>query len=100
MYNTYLDLFGVTKDDLQKLINISLEEGGDYADLYFEYSISNELALRDGEVNAAGSHIDFGVGIRVISGDQTGYAYAESTTMQQMESAARTAARIASSTNK
>ena len=100
MYNTYLDLFGVTREDLQKLINIALEEGGDYADLYFEYSISNELALRDGEVNAAGSHIDFGVGIRVISGDQTGYAYAESTTMQQMEYAARTAARIASSANK
>ena len=100
MYKTYLDLFGVTKEDLQKLINIALEEGGDYADLYFEYSISNELALRDGEVNAAGSHIDFGVGIRVISGDQTGYAYAESTTMHQMEAAAKTAARIASSSNK
>ena len=99
MYNTFLDLFGVTQSDLQKLINIALEEGGDYADLFFEYSISNELALRDGQVNAAGSHIDFGVGIRVISGDQTGYAYSEITTMQQMEAAAKTAARIATNNN-
>ncbi|MBQ7997773.1 MAG: TldD/PmbA family protein [Bacteroidales bacterium] len=97
MYNKYLELFGVTETDLQRLINIALEEGGDYADLYFEHSISNELALRDGEVNAAGSHIDYGVGIRVLSGDQTGYAYSEITTMPQMEKAARTAARIATS---
>ncbi len=95
MYKEYLDLFGVTQADLQKLTNIALEQGGDYADLYFEHSISNELALRDGEVNAAGSHIDYGVGIRVISGDQTGYAYSEITAMPQMETAARTAARIA-----
>ncbi len=95
MYKQYLDLFGVTQADLQKLINIALEQGGDYADLYFEHSISNELALRDGQVNAAGSHIDYGVGIRVISGDQTGYAYSEITSMPQMEAAAKVAARIA-----
>ncbi len=95
MYKQYLDLFGVTQADLQKLINIALEQGGDYADLYFEHSISNELALRDGQVNAAGSHIDYGVGIRVIRGDQTGYAYSEITSMAQMEAAAKVAARIA-----
>ncbi|MBR7157062.1 MAG: TldD/PmbA family protein [Bacteroidales bacterium] len=95
MYNKYLELFGVTEEDLKKLINIALEEGGDYADLYFEHSIANELALRDSEVNAVGSHIDYGVGIRVVSGDQTGYAYSEITTMPKMVEAARTAAKIA-----
>ncbi len=100
MYNSYLNLFGVTAQELEKLIAIALEEGGDYADLYFEHTISNELALRDNEVNAAGSHIDYGVGIRVISGDQTGYAYSEITTMPEMERAARTAAKIASCSNK
>ncbi len=95
MYNKYLDLFGVTQAHLQKLINIALEEGGDYADLFFEHTISNELALRDNQVNAAGSHIDYGVGIRVICSDQTGYAYSETTSMPQMERAARTAAKIA-----
>lgn len=95
MYNSYLNLFGVTQEDLKKLIDIALEEGGDYADLYFEHSIANELALRDKQVNAVGSHIDYGVGIRVISGDQTGYAYSEITTMSKMVEAARTAAKIA-----
>ncbi|MBR5856382.1 MAG: TldD/PmbA family protein, partial [Bacteroidales bacterium] len=95
MYNKFLELFGVTEEDLKKLMDTALSEGGDYADLYFEHSIANELALRDKQVNAVGSHIDYGVGIRVISGDQTGYAYSEITTMPKMLEAARTAAKIA-----
>ena len=78
---TLMSLFGVTTEDLNRLINIALSKGGSYADLYFEHSIANEISLRDGEVNSAGSHIDYGMGIRVLYGDQTGYAYTEITTM-------------------
>ncbi len=98
-FNQYLKLFGVTPDDLKKLINIALSKGGDYADLYFEHTRSCELTLQDGEVNATGTHIDYGVGIRVLSGDQTGYAYSESTVWSQMENAAKIAAQIASDSN-
>ncbi|MDX9782554.1 MAG: TldD/PmbA family protein [Bacteroidales bacterium] len=90
-------MFGVTKDDLRKLITVALSKGGDYADIYFEHSISNELNLRDSEVNGAGTHIDYGVGIRVINGEGTGYAYTEITTMKEMERAAGVAAAIATS---
>lgn len=99
MYNDYLDFFCVTQENLKKLIEIALGEGGEYADLFFEHSLANELSLRDNEVNAAGSHIDYGVGIRVVCGDQTGYAYSEITTMPEMEKAARTAAKIASASH-
>lgn len=90
--------FGVCKEDLRRLIEIALSNGGDFADLYFEHSISNELALRDGEVNAVGSHIDYGMGVRVLLGDQTGYAYTEITSLKEMEKAAKAASQIASST--
>lgn len=89
-------LFGTTPEDLKKIIQVALSKGGDYADLYFEYSTANELALRDGEVNAAGSHIDYGMGVRVLSGDRTGYAYTEVTTMEEMIKAAQAASVIAS----
>lgn len=95
-YEPYFKLFGVSPDDLKKLLTIALSNGGDYADLYFEHTIANELSLRDAEVNATGTHIDYGVGIRVLSGDNTGYAYSETTAMPQMEKAAKTAAQIAS----
>jgi len=89
-------LFGITPDNLKKIIEIALSNGGDYADLYFEYSTANELSLRDGEVNSAGSHIDYGMGVRVLSDDRTGYGYTEITTMEEMIKAAKAASIIAS----
>ena len=58
------------------------------------------MGLQDGEVNNAGSDIQYGVGIRVVAGDQTGYAYVENVTMSEMVNAARTASRIASGSAK
>ena len=87
--------FGVTANDLRKVIAVALEKGGDYADLYFEHTLSNGLGLQDGEVNNAGADIKYGVGIRVVAGDQTGYAYVENVNMREMLNAARTASRIA-----
>lgn len=97
-YKKYLDFFGVTEENLRELIGIALSKGGEYADLFFEHSVINELTLRDGEVNAAGTHIDYGVGIRVVKGERTGYAYSEITSMQLMKKAALTAAQIADET--
>lgn len=90
-----LNHFGVTEDDLHKVLIAALEKGGDYADLFFEHTYSNSLGLQDGKVNQAGSNIDFGVGIRVLSGDQTGYAYVEDVSLNEMLRTAKTAARIA-----
>jgi TldD protein len=90
--------FGVSEEDLKKVLIAALEKGGDYADLYFEHSFNNSVGLRDGEVNSTYSGIEYGMGVRVLAGDQTGYAYVESTTLEDMLKAARTAARIANAT--
>lgn len=69
--------------------------GGDYCDLYFEDTAYWTLMLRDGEVGSCGHHIDYGCGVRVLSGDKTGYAYSESTDRASLLAAARRAATIA-----
>lgn len=92
----YLDHFGVDLKLLQKVTEKALSKGGDYADLFFEHKIVNSLGLEDGKVNRAFSNIDFGVGIRVLKGDQTGFAYSETITPEAMLKAANTAANIAS----
>jgi len=63
--------FGVTEADLKKVMAVALEKGGDYADLYFEHTFNNSVSLMDGKVNNCGSNIDFGMGVRVLSGDQS-----------------------------
>lgn len=94
----YLEHFEVTVPMLQKVIAAAKSKGGTYADLFFEHKISNNLGLQDGKVNRAYSNIDYGVGIRVLNGDQTGFAYSETVTMEAMLKAAQTAANIASGT--
>lgn len=90
-----LDHFGVTESQLKKVLAAALEKGGDYADLFFEHTFNNSIRLQDGNVNRTSANIDFGMGVRVIAGDQTGYAYIEEITPEEMLKAARTAARIA-----
>ena len=91
-----LEHFRISENDLKTVLSAALEKGGDYADLFFEHTYSHSISLQDQAVNRTGSNIDFGVGIRVLAGDQTGYAYVENTTPGEMLKAAHTAARIAS----
>jgi TldD protein len=93
----YLEHFEVTPELLQKVIAAAMEKGADYADLFFEHTLNNRSTLEDGKVNSAYSNVGFGVGIRVLKGDQTGFAYSETVTPEAMMKAARTAANIADS---
>ncbi len=93
---SYLDHFEVSTGMLTKVITAAMSKGGDYADLFFEHKTTNSLGLEDGKVNRAYSNIDFGVGIRVLKGDQTGFAYSETITLNDMVNAAKMAANIAS----
>ncbi len=92
----YLDLFKVNRRQLEDLISTALRYGGDFSDLYFEHTTYFNLLLEDGVVSSGGFHTDFGVGIRVLKGEKTGYAYSENTSMEDMVKAAKAAAAIAS----
>lgn len=96
---SFYNIFGTEPDTARAILSAALSKGGDYADIFFEHTASSELSLRDGEVNAVRSDIDFGAGIRVLSGDRTGYAFSESTGFQDLMKAASTAAEIARSSS-
>ena len=89
--------FGVTADQLRALVAEGLRGGGDWCDLYFEDTAYHDLLLRDGEVASGGYHVDYGCGIRVLKGEKTGYAYAETTDYPSLLAAAKAAGAIASS---
>ena len=96
----YAEHFGVTEQMIQHIIVEGLSKGGDYCDVFFQHNIANYIGLEDNAVNRAYSDISFGVGIRVLKGDQTGYSFSEEISLEAMKSAARTAANIANSTSK
>jgi TldD protein len=80
----------------RRLLELALGQGGDYADLYFEYRCGADYVYEDERVKAVGRGITLGLGVRVLKGDATGYAYCEELTWEAMAEAARTAAQIAS----
>jgi TldD protein len=97
---SYMKHFEVDRSLLNKVIAAAMEKGADYADLFFEHTLSNNTGLEDNKVNSAYSNIAYGVGIRVLKGEQTGYAYSENINEEAMLKAARTAANIANSAAK
>jgi len=92
--------FGITDSMCQKVLAEALSKGGDFADLYFEHTISNWLILEDGKVNRAYSDVALGVGIRTVKGDQVGYGFTQELTEGSMLAAAATAATISNANAK
>jgi TldD protein len=91
----YFARFGVDERMIREVLAAALSRGGDYADVFFQHKVSRTLAVEDGEVNRAYASADLGAGVRVVRGDQTGYAYTEDLTLDALKSAASTAAAIA-----
>ena len=87
--------FGVEREMLIAVLAEATRHGADDADLYFEHSASTAVGLSDGKVNRAHTSIDLGVGVRVVVGDQVGYAYTEAIELDSMIRAAATASAIA-----
>ena len=89
--------FGITDSLCQKVLAKALAKGGDFADLYFEHTISNWVILEDGKVNRAYSDVGLGVGIRTVKDDQVGYGFTQELTENSMLNAASVAATISDS---
>jgi TldD protein len=89
--------FGLDDGVFRRVIETALQSGGDFCDLFFQQRTSNVIALEDNEVNRAFRSIGLGVGIRVVEGDATGYAFCEELEERSMHEAASVAASIAGS---
>ncbi len=81
----------------EKLLATALSSGGDYADLYFEHRSGADYVFEEGRVRTVGRGVVLGLGVRVLRGDATGYAYTEELSDARMQEAARTAGQIAAS---
>jgi TldD protein len=90
--------FGISDALCRKILETALSKGGDFADLFFEHTVSNWIVLEDGKVNRAVSDIALGAGIRTVKGDPVGYGFTQDLSEKAMTTAAATAATIASGT--
>jgi len=87
---------GLSERLLERCLGEALSAGGDFADLYFEAVTSTSLGMDEGIIKTAAQGISVGCGVRVLSGERTGFAYTDDLSPQRLLRAARTAALIAS----
>jgi len=87
--------FGLSRRDLENYLSDALSRGGDYADLYFEYLATSSISIDESIVKSATQGVSLGVGVRVISGERTGYAYSDDLSPEKIRHAAQVAAMIA-----
>jgi len=92
----FFEKFGITERLLERCLGEALSAGGDYADLYFESVMATALGVDEQIVKSASQGTSAGCGVRVLSGERTGYAYTDNLSPERLLHAARTAALIAS----
>ena len=86
---------GVTAERLNAALAEALARGGDYADVYLEHRLFNSIHLEESLLKELTETISVGAGVRVVAGEETGYAYTNELSTRALVNAARTAAAIA-----
>ncbi|PLV61514.1 metalloprotease TldD [Erwinia sp. B116] len=82
----------ISHSDLFSILGQLSERKLDYADLYFQASYHESWVLEDRIIKDGSYNIDQGVGVRAVSGEKTGFAYADQLTLNALQQSA-TAAR-------
>ncbi len=96
----FLEKFGLTEQTLERTLGAALGKRIDYADLYFEYRVGEEIGLEEGIVKKAARNISQGVGVRATAEEKTGFAYSDEITVENLQLAAQRARYIAAETGR
>ena len=87
----------IPEEELRKILNMALGQGGDFSEIYLEYKTFNFINMEEDIIKETAESISQGMGIRVIASDRTGYGYTNDLSFMKMKKAAETAASIAQS---
>jgi TldD protein len=82
-------------NDLSRVLQGLMRPGVDAADLYFQSSLSESWMLEDGIIKTGSHHTEQGVGVRVVSGEKTGFAYSDEISLPALEQSSSAVAAIA-----
>jgi TldD protein len=91
------DHFGLSREDLERVLATALASGGDFAEVYLEYRAYNFVMMEDDIIKETAESISLGMGIRVISCDKTGFGYTNDLSPDKIRRAALAAGAIANS---
>ncbi len=86
---------GLDTAGLERTFGQLLGPGVDFGDLYFQHARRESWSMEDGIVKDGAHSIEQGVGVRAISGEKTGFAYADDLDAAALIASAQSARAIA-----
>ena len=92
---TLLAPYDLTDASIQQVFSEIMQHDADYADLYFQYARSEGWSLEESRVKSGSFNIDQGVGVRVVSGEKTAFAYSDDIGIESLTAAAHATRSIA-----
>ncbi len=81
--------------DLQSNLDEMMGNAVDYAEIFVQALRSESWGLEDGTVKDGSFSVDAGIGVRALSGEKTGFAYAEDILREGLVNASRAAKSVA-----
>ena len=93
--STILESAQLHEADISKIVESIHSKGIDIADLYFQVNRQESWAMEDGKIKEGTFSLDKGVGVRVVSGDKTGFAYSDDLSLSAIKEAANATQSIA-----
>lgn len=69
--------YGIQEKDIDQIMDSMLSVPADYADIYFQSTHFESWSLEAGIIKEGSHSIEQGAGVRVVSGDKTGFAYSD-----------------------
>ena len=75
--NAILAANGLQSQDVDQVMSVLLGASVDAADIYFQSSHFESWSLEGGIVKEGSHSIEHGAGVRVVSGEKTGFAYSD-----------------------
>ncbi|KAF0713796.1 Metalloprotease TldD, partial [Aphis craccivora] len=89
-----LTLNKLNRQNLSEILEDISTHNLDYGDLYFQSRICESWVLENRIIKEGFYHLDQGVGIRAISGEKTGFAYADQISIDAIRKSAQMAKSI------
>ena len=73
------------KEDYENIINIGLDNGADFVEIFDEYSKSKSFILNDSKLDTINSSNTKGIGIRVIKNNEVYYSSTNIVTLDNLK---------------
>lgn len=75
----------LSRNEIQQILEASLAQGADFAEVFLEDTVNTSLSYLDGKLDKVQLGRDYGLGLRLIKGLETAYGYSSDLSLEHLQ---------------